>query len=62
MGIFQKDMDFHGINKGNFSLLKIPSGANKQNSKNLYKIECDVGANKNAEQAFSMKRLSSHSV
>ena len=28
----------------------------------LYQIECDVGANKNAEQAFSMKRLSSHSI
>ena len=48
MGILQKDME------------KIPSGANKQNSKNLYKIECDVGANKNAGQAFSMPRLSSH--
>ena len=50
MGILQKDME------------KIPSGANKQNSKNLYKIECDVGANKNAGQAFSMPRLSSHSI
>ena len=28
----------------------------------LYQIECDVGANKNAGQAFSMKRLSSHSI
>ena len=28
----------------------------------LYRIECDVGANKNAGQAFSMPRLSSHSI
>ena len=27
----------------------------------LYQLECDVGANKNAGEAFSMKRLSSHS-
>ena len=26
----------------------------------LYRIKCDVGANKNAGQAFSMPRLSSH--
>ena len=28
----------------------------------LYQLECDVGANKNAGQAFSMPRLSSHSI
>ena len=28
----------------------------------LYRIKCDVGANKNAGQAFSMPRLSSHFI
>ena len=27
-----------------------------------YTIQCDVGASKNAEQAFSTKRLSSHCI
>ena len=31
-------------------------------TKILYEIECDVRANKNADQAFSMQRLSSHSI
>ena len=38
------------------------SKGRQTNSKNLYKIECDVGANKNAGQAFSMPRLSSQSI
>ena len=28
----------------------------------IYRIQCDVGANKNAGQAFSMPRLSSHFI
>ena len=31
-------------------------------TKILYEIECDVGANKNAGEAFSMPRLPSHSI
>ena len=31
-------------------------------TKILYELECDVRANKNADQAFSMQRLSSHSI
>ena len=31
-----------------------------RNPETLYRIKCDVGASKNAGQAFSTKRLSSH--
>ena len=31
-------------------------------TKILYELECDVGANKNADEAFSMQRLPSHSI
>ena len=37
----------------------IPSGAKEQKSRTFI-IQCGVGANKNAGQAFSMPRLSSH--
>ena len=33
-----------------------------RNPETVYRIKCDVGANKNAGQAFSMPRLSSHFI
>ena len=36
------------------------NGLERRKAKIGYKRKCDVGANKNAEQAFSTKRLSSH--
>ena len=35
---------------------------NSRKAEILYIIQCDVGASKNAEQAFSTKRLSSHCI
>ena len=35
---------------------------NSRKAEISYTIQCDVGASKNAEQAFSTKRLSSHCI
>ena len=35
---------------------------NSRKAEISYIIQCDVGASKNAEQAFSTKRLSSHCI
>ena len=40
----------------------ISSGPINRNPKTLYRIKCDVGASKNAGQAFSTSRLSSHFI
>ena len=75
MGIFQKVMDFlWKLNPKGLThffwrnplffphKILISSGPINRNPKTLYRIKCDVGASKNAGQAFSTPRLSSHFI
>ena len=43
-------------------ITNFPLEPNSRKAEILYIIQCDVGASKNAEQAFSTKRLSSHCI
>ena len=75
MGISQKVMDFlWKLNPKGLThffwrnplffphKILISSGPINRNPKTLYRIKCDVGASKNAGQAFSTPRLSSHCI
>ena len=75
MGISQKVMDFlWKLNPKGLThffwrnplffphKILISSGPINRNPKTLYRIKCDVGASKNAGQAFSTPRLSSHFI